>query len=274
MTLLEAPKTSSSIHIVAMGRDELVALQDFYLALGATKNSSVRRVFAPDEDLFRPYFPLVSSVLNHVIHDGQISRVFQQALEYYEESDYQHCISSLGLIAEDYLQRIYTSLLREPLPGGLTLGQTVERLHKRIDELFPTAKPILTSLDPIYEQIKLLEDAKLDVNELKGIFRDLIAVINEDRQYNAKRLDEFSKVSVRRSVVPANIADRLNELLRWRNAASHNSRIPLGAHEADRTLFCLVSLITWWQAKLGTMDWTQNRLSLVNQLLSDAKLAK
>jgi|GEM_PF-3112147 hypothetical protein len=270
VTLLEGPKTSGTIHFVAMGRDELSALSDFYLALGATTDSSIRRVFAPDEDLFRPYFPLVSSVLNHVIHDGQISRVFEQALAYYEEEDFQHCISSLGLIAEDYLQRIYTTLLREPLPGGLTLGQIVERLHKRIDELFPHQKLTQKSLDPLYEHIKLW-DADADPEAIKQILREFISFILEDRQYNAKRVEELLRPPIRRSVVPPNITDRLNELLKWRNAASHNSRIPLGAQEADRTLFCLVSLITWWQAKLATMDWTMDRLKLVDQLLNDAK---
>lgn len=270
VTLLEAPKTSGTIHVVAMNREEVVALNEFYSALGAVVEPSVRRVFAPDEDLFRPYFPLVSSVLTHVVQDRQIAKVFAQALAYYEEDDFQHCISSLGLIAEDYLQRIYTTMLREPLPGGLTLGQTVERLHRRVEELLPHPKPIQKSPDHIYDQINALNAAD-DSGALKPVLRDLVALLLNDRQYYSKKLDEIVKPISRKSVFPTVVADKLNELLKWRNAASHNSRIPLGAHEADRTLFCLISIITWWQDRLAKLDWSLDRLQLIEQHLQEAK---
>lgn len=270
VTMLEGPRSSGTLHLVAMRRDELVALSDFYLGLGVVADSTLRRVFAPDEDLFRPYFPFVSSVLTQVVQDGQISRVFEQALAYYVEDDFQHCISSLGLIAEDYLQRIYTTLLREPLPGGLTLGQTVERLHKRVEELLSQPKPTQKSPDHVYDQIKALESA-VESDALKPILRDLLALLLDDRQYYSRRIDEATKPISRKSVFPANVADRLNELLKWRNAASHNSRIPLGSHEADRTLFCLIGVITWWQGRLAKLDWSLDRNQLVEQLLLEAK---
>lgn len=270
ITLLEAPRTSNSLRLVAMQSGALSALQSFYSAIGVIENSSIRRIFAPDEDLFRPYFALVSSVLPHLVHDGQISRLFQQSLAYYEDDDFQHCISSLGLIAEDYLQRIYTTVLREALPGGLTLGQTVERLHKRLEELLPQQKSAHSSPDVIYDKIKSLE-SDANAEALKPILRDLLGLLVDDRNHYARRFDELTKPSSRRSIFPTRIADRLNELLKWRNAASHNSRIPLGAHEADRTLFCLIGVITWWQDRLSILDWSLGRIPLVEQLLQEAK---
>lgn len=273
LTLLRAPRESGQIHVIAMGRAEVSALHDFYRALGAVTESSIRRVFAPDEELFRPYFPLVSSVLNHVIQDEQISSVFSQALAYYEEEDFQHCISSLGLIAEDYLQRVYTTLLREPLPNGLTLGQTLERLHRRIDDLFPQPKNSLRNVDPIYEQIRMLT-TPIDVANIQAILRDILSFAHDDRQHFIKRPDDITKPGIRRSIFPAKQSENLNELLKWRNAASHNGRIPLGAHEADRTLFCLVSVITWWQEQLSRLDWTLARTDLIEQPLQAAKAGK
>lgn len=269
--ILEAPRTSDTLKIVSMQRDVLIALQDFYSAIGATQTSSVRRIFAPDEDLFQPYFHFVSSILPQVVHDGQISRVFEQSLAYYEEDDFQHCISSLGLIAEDYLQRIYTTVVREALPGGLTLGQTVEKLHRRVEEILPQAKITQTSPDAIYDKIKALAE-NAEIKALKPIMRDLLGLVIEDRNYYTKRLEELTKPSARKSIFPSRIADRLNELLKWRNAASHNSRVPLGAHEADRALFCLISVITWWQDKLKSLDWSLGRVELLEQLLQEAKL--
>lgn len=273
ITLLQAPRNTNQIHVIAMGRTELSALCDFYGSLGTVTEPSISRVFAPDEELFRPYFHLVSSVLNHVIQDGQISNVFSQALAYYEEEDFQHCISSLGLIAEDYLQRVYTTLLREPLPGGLTLGQTLERLHRRIDDLLPPPKNTQRSIETVYEQIKALSTA-VDATSLQPLLRELVAIIHEDRQHFGKRIDEITKPGLRRSVFPSRLSEILNELLKWRNAASHNSRIPLGAHEADRMLFCLISVITWWQEQLSKLDWTTTRIDLIELLLQTAKTAK
>lgn len=268
--LIEAPRSAGFLHIVAMQRDTITALSEFYSALGFITDGTVRRVFAPDEDLFKPYFPLVSSVLIHIVHDEQIARVFSQALAYYEEDDFQHCISSLGLIAEDYLQRIYTTTLREPLAGGLTLGQTIERLHKRVEELLPQAKPIQKSPDPIYEKIKTLSSTT-NSDELKPILRELLSLLIDDRQHYLRKIDEATKPTSRKSIFPTTVADKLNELLKWRNAASHNSRIPLGSHEADRTLFCLISVITWWQDRLANLDWSLDRDQLIGQLLQEAK---
>ncbi|MGE5386411.1 MAG: hypothetical protein ACM3SV_11065 [Betaproteobacteria bacterium] len=267
LSLLSAPRDSGSIHIVAMSRAELSTLRDFYLALGVITTNTFQRIFAPDEALFRPYFTLVSSVLNHVIQDSQISRVFAQALAYYEEEDFQHCISSLGLIAEDYIQRVYTTLLREPLPGNHTLGQILERLGRRIDDYLPLPKPSLRSVDSAYDLIKALP-ATSDSTALSQALRELIHIIQDDRQYFGKRIDELAKPVNRRTVFPPTVSDTLNELLKWRNAASHNSRIPLGAHEADRTLFCLITLINWWQKQLATLDWTKSRVEIIDVLIA------
>lgn len=270
LALLGAPRDVGALHLIALSRTELIAMADFYRALGVITESQIQRVFAPDEALFRPYFPLVSSVLTHVIRDGQISHVFSQALAYYEDDDFQHCISALGLIAEDYLQRVYTTLLREPLPGGLTLGQTLERLHRRIDDLLPSPKQTLRSADAAYDLIKNLPTPP-DAGSLAPVLRELIQLIQDDRQYFGRKIDDVAKPPSRRTVFPAKISDNLNELLKWRNAASHNSRIPLGAHEADRTLFCLVSIITWWQLQLANLDWTKTRTELVEVLLATAR---
>lgn len=270
VVFLEAPKKGGVLHIIGTEHSDICILRDFYFALGVLSNPVVSRVFAPDEALFRPYFSLVSGVLHLVIQDKHISNVFARSLDYYEEDDFQHCISTLGLIAEDFLQRIYTSLLREQISGGLTLGQTLDRLYKRIDDIFPAPKLTLNTLDTAYEQIKALEpDAGIEL--LKPVLRELVTLIRDDRSYYGKKIDELVKTPTRRTPFPAHISENINELLKWRNAASHNSRIPLGAHEADRTLYCLVSLITWWQEQIVSIDWSKQKLEIIEMFLKSAK---
>ncbi len=270
LILLSAPREGGGLHVVAMSRAELSTLRDFYRALGVVEADTFQRVFAPDEALFKPYFALVSSVLTHIVHDAHISRVFVQALAYYDEEDFQHCISSLGLIAEDYIQRIYTTLLREPLPGNLTLGQTLERLNRRLDDYLPQQRPLLRSADPIYDLLRALPP-NADAGALTPAIRELIQLVLDDRQYFGKRVEDLSRPPTRRTVFPPKVTDVLNELLKWRNAASHNSRIPLGAHEADRTLYCLVTIIAWWQKQLASQDWAKSRVDLIEGLVAAAR---
>lgn len=268
---LNGPREQECLTLIGTRQADIFTMRDFYTSLGVINDASVRRVFAPDEDLFKPYFSLVLNILPHIIqNDGQTSNVFTQALSYYEDDDFQHCISTLGLIAENYLQRIYTSLLREQISGGLTLGQTIDRIHKGIDELFPSSKAPQRTLESAYQKITALDPAAT-VESIKPFLRELVAMIGEDRRHYGQRLDELHKSSARRTPFTSRINDNLNELLKWRNAASHNSRIPLGKHEADRTLYCLISLVSWWQEKIATIDWTKNKLEVIETLLSKAK---
>ena len=269
---LHVPRRERTLKIVGTDRSNLSIIRDFYISLGMIENVTLTRIFAPDEDLFAPYFLMVSGLLPRVIKDDKISKIFGQALDYYQDDDYQHCISTLGLIAEDYLQRIYTTLLREQVVGGLTLGQTLDLLHKNTEALFTVAKPSLRSVDPIYELIKSI-DIGSDPKSLKSILRDIASLIKDDRIFYNKKLEDIVKTHSRQTPFPVRITDNLNELLKWRNAASHNSRIPLGAHEADRTLYCLVSLITWWQNQLTTQDWSKSKLEILTTLIQEAKLS-
>ncbi|SDX02925.1 hypothetical protein [Nitrosomonas oligotropha] len=267
LILLEGPINRNLLSIVAMGYSELSNLRNFYRTLGVIKNDTLQRIFAPDEALFKPYFTLASCVLQNLIRDSKISHDLIPALAYYEEEDFQHCISSLGLIAEGYIQRVYTTLLREPLPGNHTLGQIFERLSHRIENCIPLPKIALKDVDCAYELIKNLQTTP-DSTALAPVLRELVQIIISDRQYFNKRIDELSKPVNRPTVFPKKVHDALNELLKWRNAASHNSRVPLGAYEADRTLFCLIILINWWQKQLTTLDWTKSRDEIINILMT------
>ncbi|QJQ02411.1 hypothetical protein C798_19855 [Herbaspirillum rubrisubalbicans Os34] len=273
VSVLKPPAPDHLLHIAAFQYEQLIALRDFYEALGIIHDTVIRRVFSPDEELFRPYFAVVSAGLANIIADQSISTTFSRALEYYESSDFQHCVSTLGLIGEDYLHRIFVSLIREQLPGNLTLGQTLDRLHKRVDEHYVVAKQTQTGFDAVFNSIKSLQTGT-DVTELKPILRTFVELVQSDRAYYTKRFDELTKPAVRKSPFPAHVFDCLNELLKWRNAASHNSRIPLGAHEADRTLFCLVTLISWWQQQLNGLDWRKGKWELIEELVENAKMSQ
>jgi len=231
------------------------------------ENSKIERIFSPEEKLFSPYFEFLSGVFSYVILDERIEK-FSQALDYYRASDFTHSISTLGLMAEDYLTRIYVTLLREQCAPGMTLGQLNHTLHKRIVDILQPPKGALRSVDDIFAEIGKLEDCDTS-SSYKAIYRNLLSLIVDDRAFFGKRIDELKKDSPKISPFPPRIRDNITELLEFRNAASHNTRVPLGEFEAVRTLYCLVSVVNWWQEFLENTDWTNDR----NKILSDAVLA-
>ncbi|XXQ53544.1 hypothetical protein ACA040_002215 [Xenophilus aerolatus] len=270
VVFLEFPRDGNRLVAIGTKREDLEHLLTFFSMLGLLIEPQLHRIFAPDEQLFRPYFPLVSSGLSNIISDEQVSKHFEDALAYYREADFQHCISTLGLIAEDHLQRIYTTLLREQAPNGVTLGQIVAQIHQKLEQLLPGAKASLKSTDGAHSKINEIDGQNL-TEQLQAALREIVSLIHDDRIYHKTKLEDATRPPTKRTVFPQGIYANLNELIKWRNAASHNSRIPLAGHEADRTLFCLVTLIAWWQEQLKSLDWRKDRLTLINELIQKSK---
>lgn len=249
----ESPRTRGRISVASATKLPLQALCDFYNELEIISNSVIERVFSPDEKLFAPYFEFLNRVFSYVILDERANS-FAQAFDYYVNLDYTHCISTLGLIAEDYLTRIYVTLLREQCTPGLTLGQLNDLLHKRVVEIVVPQKAGLKSVDAIYAKIASISESD-DKLAHQAIYREFLSVIKEDRAYFSSKIEDLSKATSKVSPFPGSVKDNLTELLRFRNAASHNTRVPLGEFEALRTLYCLVSLVSWWQDFLTDNNW-------------------
>lgn len=265
-----APKVSNKIHTISTSKQPLLALQKFYGHLGILENSKIQRVFAPDEILFSPYFHVVSAILPAIFNDEQLSKLFEQALDYYEQNDYQHCIIRLGLIAEDYLQRIYTSLLREQISGGLTLGQTLDTLHKKVEAILTPEKTQPRSTDKAYELIASIKDDFTPL-KLQSTLREIMTIIKDDRERLDKKIDEIKKGPSNLTPFPKTMLTNINEILKWRNAASHNTRIALGRHEADRTLYCIITLIAWWQKNSLDINWSISKIEILESLIKKSK---
>lgn len=248
----------------------VTAVCDFYAALGVLTDVRVERVFAPDELLFEPYFRAVSAFHSFVLKDEQTVPRFNQALDYYQADDYKHCVTALGLIAEDYFTRIFSTLLRRECDSNLTLGQIFDNLHRAVSELVQPKPATPKSIEPLYEQ---LNEHGGDTEGLKLVLRELINVIKEDRKSFAKRIDDVGKPPEKLSPFPTMVHQRVIELLRLRNAASHNTRIAVGRYEADRTLYCLVVIVTWWDKERENIDWAKPHVEVLKALIARARVS-
>lgn len=276
MFVTQGPRDSDRLQVVSMSRQCLADTAEFLSALGSLTGSVIERIFSPDEDLFQPYFLALSAAYENVINDQRIRPQFSRSFEYYSRGDHIHCISTLGLMAEDYLTQVYETYLREPCPKGHTLGQLYDLLHHRVREQTLPAREELKNLDDLYGDINEIQKKStrgLDGNSTQralALIRNLITTIRSDRKYFEQRIVELHTRDQRVSVFPLQMRDNLNELIRYRNAASHRTRIPLGNYEALRALYCLTSFVIWWRKTRECTDWAKDQQSLLNEAISRA----
>lgn len=154
----------------------LAPLSEFLASTGQFANAEIDRVFSPEEDLFEPYIIFLSSSLPNILGDHKAQAQVQSAFDYYKRDDHLHCVSTLGMAGEDYLTQVFETLLREPCPRGLTLGQIFDLLHRQIKEIVSPRKETLTDVSAIYEKIKKIKESDND-DELVMILRELVNTV-------------------------------------------------------------------------------------------------
>lgn len=161
--------------------------------------------------------------------------------------------------------------MREELPSSLTLGQIVDTLHKKIELISNPNSNQNRSLEKLSELTKNLRNES-EIKDIKQIFSELQKIIEEDRRFFSKNIAEKINTNQKISPFSKKILSNINELLKWRNSAAHNSRVPLGTHEADRTIFCLVRLIDWWNITSNKIDWNKNKNEIILDLIELSKI--
>ena len=221
---------------------------------------SITPIFSPEEKVFTPYFSLLGETYSHFIDYENISRLFKKSIEEYRNGNYTYCVSTIGLIAEDYLTQIYETFFREICPKGLTLGQIYDSIHTNIQKKFIIKTVPNPEINPLYDNINKLidKDSDGDVNisiEILKISRDVLNYIREDKTHTMSTIESLEKKGVTYSVFPKYLKENINELIRYRNATSHKSRIPIGNYEALRTVYCCITLLMWWINEKNSMNW-------------------
>ena len=79
--------------------------------------------------------------------------------------------------------------------------------------------------------------------------------IKEDKKHTMSTIEVLEKKRVTYSVFPKYLKENINELIRYRNATSHKSRIPIGNYEALRTVYCCITLLMWWINEKRSIIW-------------------
>lgn len=251
---------SENLSIVAISPTPLENIQLFFKKLDMVSESSIIPIFSPEEKVFAPYFSLLSETYSYFIEYENIRRLFGKSIEEYREQNYNYCVSTIGLIAEDYLTQIYETFYRDICPKGLTLGQIYDSIHINIQKRFAIKTIPIPEINPLYENINELIENESDVDanisiEILKMSRNVLNYMREDKKHTMSTIEYLEKKEMTYSVFPKYLKENINELIRYRNATSHKSRIPIGNYEALRTVYCCITLLMWWINEKKTINW-------------------
>ncbi len=274
--LMSGPLDTETITCCALSLEPLAALQKFLELTKKITLSELRPIFSPEEEVFEPYFDFVQVLQESIKNDARLNPQFERAFSEYSNKRYESCVSALGVIAEDYLTQVYETLLREVAPRGRTLGQLYDCLHVELNNLFKKEPSKPADFGPIYDSIgKALKEITAD-NSHKGnrsleIIRDVLTALRIDRAHTDDILRRMKDHETHISVFPAVIRQNINELIRYRNAAAHKTRVPIGNYEALRMLYTLLTFVMWWQETLNAVDWSLTKDAILQWFMENAR---
>lgn len=267
--LVEHPQESGFIELISSDQRCCEAFSQFFAGLGTVRFSSVQRIFSPNDALFKPYLALLDQLLPVILQNDEDRDAFRRALTFNELKHPKHCISALGLIAERYISSIYASVIRDE-PIAAPLGVMILRLDEMVKDALQPKNSTPPPLDKIYTQITEL-GSEVSPATLKTILRSMVELLKAERSETSRRISEIQKPTSGPSLFPKRIKERIDELVKWRNAAAHYSRDEVGDHEAARTAYCLVRLIRWWETTRKEVDWSRYKHEVLQALVARAQ---
>jgi hypothetical protein len=153
----------------------------------------------------------------------------------------------------------------------LTIGATYDSIEQKINKLFlkePMVKPDSNSLySRINEEIKIASTQPNETVNILILLRDFLGFIKHNNLYLSSQIDELEKRPRNHSIFPNKIREDILDLLRYRNATAHKSRIPIGNYEALKSIYCCSCVILWWIEEKRCIDWRLTKDEILKQLV-------
>lgn len=257
---IEGPSSSNGkISLVSWLGLPLKKLKNFLELIGKIKDSELMPVFSPEEEVFAPYFQVLESAYPYIVTQAHILPLFRKSINHFKDNNYSDCVSAIGLIAEDILTQVYETFFRNQLTKGLTLGQLADEIVVGVDSRFSKkTEDSPPDFSYLYNEIRDALESGENPNAALEKLRKLISTIIVNNKYFDSKIENLGKVLQRNTIFPERVGRSINELIKFRNASSHKSRIPIGPYEATRSIHSLIIFITWWVDEKRSIDWEKS----------------
>lgn len=262
--LTNGPRNGTSVILISWLREPLEAMARFLQLLGKLQNIELMPVFSPEEEAFAPYFDLLGMVREHLVRQEHLGPIVEKALVNFSESNFAESVSAIGLAGEDVLTQVFETLFREQLGKGMTLGQLVDEINSRTASYFPKKEEHPPDLSALFNDLnQAISAGDTGHTQSLPLIRKLLAQVIEANKFMASRIDKLGQPERRLSIFPARVQHMLTELIRFRNAASHRSRVPIGPYECRRAAYAFVVLHGWWDREKRAIDWARSPAQIV-----------
>lgn len=256
----------------------LEKLKNFFQNIGKVNDSSIRPEYSPEEKVFTPYFSFLEIAFPYFIHESKVARLFKKAIDTYEDRNYEYCIITLGLIVEKYLTQIYETFHRDILPKKSTIGETYSLIDNKINNqsqskiVFhaPKINLLCEKANNLLSDKSETDDVKRNKDTLE-LIREVLLFIQDDKKHTTYLINNINKKESRVSLFPEHIRENINELIRYRNATSHNSSVPIGQYEAQRMVYCCITLIMWWKKEKDSINWKDDQMTIIEKVIERNK---
>lgn len=266
---------SDYIEIVSLGKDQLSNIQQFFEMVDICNNGRIRPIYSPEEHVFKPYFSFLEVAYKHLIDEQSIEMPLKRSINEYKTEEYSYCVSTIGLIAESYIAQIYETYFRDFCPRKFTLGQLYDAIDTETKKCFPSKVIEKPDIDVIFTHINELNKEgteKHSTNEqMVSILREIVHFIKEDSKFIIEHTEKREKKNDSHILFPRKIRDNINDIIKYRNAVSHNSRIHIGYYEALKTAYYCITLIRWWQTEQEKIDWDKNPEEILKEAIERNK---
>lgn len=223
-------------------------------------NTKISMYFSPEEEIIKPYYYYTRSISEYLF-DEHTLRIFNKSFDEYESDEYENSISKLGKASEEILIQIYETLFRMPLHNGLTIGQLYDKINKDISVLYRPATTNSSNFSDIHNELNKHSDYN------PNIIRKIIKLLINEQKFINQEIRNRTNNNLNKYLFPVQLRKNIEDLIRYRNAASHKSRTFLGEHEALKMLYYFVSLYLWWKSQYDSINWDLNKEDIIDNLV-------
>lgn len=262
---------SGPLKFISLNHKPLEDYNTFLKKLGRVYDDRVYRVFSPEDELLSPYYIFFKYAQKILIKNTKINGKIDDFINEYEQHNYSHSISGIGIIFEEYLTEIYETCFRERCPKQKTIGELYDLIERKNNILFGK-RPNKPESDTLFAKInEKLNDTTLDHidnAEVLELFREILEYIKQNNSYLSTKIELLDAKHYSNSIFPSNIREDIIDLLRYRNATSHKTRDFIGDYETLKSIYCFASVILWWINEKECIDWKMQKEEILKQLIS------
>lgn len=235
--------------------------------------------WSPQDKLRHSMFNFTNSIVHSLfIADYQVKTYFIKAYNAYFQNQYDDTIAHLGKATEVLLTNIYESLFREYPNTTDTMGSLLGSIESKVNEVYSTKN---NEIEPAnFDEVRKFIENEFNKNDdkdknYKGIFHQIITSLKKEQKYHKHLLKEKSSAN-QHQIFPKHIHNYLKEIVKDRNAVSHNSSKFFNMQDCQNVLFYFLEAYNWWQKiynensennNENKVDWSKDKNKIIQKII-------